>query len=205
MDQQEITRRQVIQEVLSLEHSGCNLGEEAISHGQRVLYEQACAVFGTWTATLDYAAVRESRRSQSEASRDKVIRRIRRRCGCLSSLKATFVRKSDYRLYRNGVELFGSWENAVEAAGINVDKLYPGKGNPLLTKQQALAVLADRIATGGIPRLCVLACENQYLARFLIRQFKRFQHAISAAMQHTSGSHIGRGDADGTQPADSTA
>lgn len=186
MDQQEITRRQVIQEVLSLEHSGCNLGEDAISEDQRALYEQACAVFGTWMATLDYAAVRQSRRSHSEASREKVIRRIRRRCGCLNSMKATFVRKSDFRLYRTGKELFGSWENALNAAGININNLYPGKTNPLLTDELALKALTERIADKGIPRLCVLACENQYLARYLIRRYRSFQFAIEVALQELS-------------------
>lgn len=187
MDQQEITRRHVIQEVLSLEQSGCNLGEDEISETQRTLYDQACAVFGTWTAALDYAAVRESRRGHSEASREKVIRRIRRRCGCLNSMKATFVRKSEFRLYRTGKELFGSWEDALNAAGVDISNLYPGKTNPQLTDELALKALTERIADKGIPRLCVLACENQYLARYLIRRYRSFQIAIQAALQELSG------------------
>lgn len=200
MDQREITRRQVIQEVLSLENSGCNLAEDAVSQGQPSLYEQACAVLGTWTATLDYAAVRESRRNHSETSRDKVIRRIRRRCGCLNSMKATFVRKSDYRLYRTGKELFGSWENAVKAAGIDINHLYPGKSNPQLSDEHALKALVERIAAKGIPRLCVLACENQYLARYLIRRFRNFHVAIDAALQYSSVAHDGNETAEHDGP-----
>jgi len=181
MDEQETIRRRVIQDVLKLECSDCDLTEEAVRQSDRELYDRACSVFGTWEAALDYAAVRKSRRNRPDNSPQQVIKKVRRRCGCLNSMRARFVRKSDHRLYRQGVELFGTWKNAVKAAGINVDKLYPGKTYPVLNEEQAVAALRHRIVKGGIPTLTVLACENQYLARFLIRRFERFSAAIDAA------------------------
>jgi hypothetical protein len=80
--------------------------------------------------------------------------------------------------------------------GINLDKLYVGKSRPMLNEQTAVAALRRHIAQHGIPSLTELACEDQYLARFLMRRFRRYSAAINAATNEMCETDDDRRDAE---------
>jgi hypothetical protein len=157
------------------------------------LHEKASRFFGTWPVALEYAGVRLIRGSSQNSSPEMVLTRLRRRCSYLHSMRTSYVRKVDYRLYREAVTIFGNWHNALAKAGIEKDLLYLGPKNPRLTREAALGMLAQRVLTGDLPTLETIACENQYLARCLIARFGSFRTALDLAMAHAapdSGQHV---------------
>lgn len=114
-------------------------------------------------------------------SRRAILRRIRRRCASLKSMRAKHVRIVDYRLYREALDAFGSWGGGVEAAGINQKNLLYGKRNPVLSREEILEALRSRAAAGGVMKLASLARDNQALARSVLHHFKGWRRALVAA------------------------
>jgi hypothetical protein len=100
-------------------------------------------------------------------------------------MRAMFVRKADYPLYRDALAMYGTWQNALVQADVNRDRLYFGTKNPKLTHVTALELLSKRISENGVPTLVGLACENQYLTRCLIARFGSFQTALNLASAAT--------------------
>ena len=182
-------RREIILQILSLEQTGQVLSDESVRAREPELYEKACQLFGTWPVALEYAGVRLVRGASKNASPEFVLKRIRRRCADLHSMRASNVRKANHRLYRQAVSMFGSWQNALAQAGIEKDLLYSGPKNPKLTREEALELLTQRISNGGVPTLAILACENQYLARCLIARCGSFQAAVQLAAGQIPSGH----------------
>jgi hypothetical protein len=181
MTDSEVQRREVIRLILSLEQTGQVLSDEVVRAKEPELHEKACQLFGTWPVALEYAGVRLVRGSSQNATPDLIIRRIRRRCADLHSMRAVNIRRADFGLYRQAIAMFGSWQKALAEAGIDKDLLYSGPKNPKLTREAALDLLTQRIRNGGVPTLAILACENQYLARCLIARCGSFQAALNLA------------------------
>jgi hypothetical protein len=177
----EIQRREVIRLILSLEQDGWALSEESVRKHAPELLQKACELFGTWTVALEYAGVRLVRGTSQNVTPDQLIKRIRRRCGNLHSMRAMFVRKADYPLYRDALAMYGTWQNALAEANVNRERLYYGTKNPKLTQVTALELLSQRISESGVPTLVSLACENQYLTRCLIARLRSFQVALNLA------------------------
>ena len=186
MTDSETQRREIIRQILSLEQTGQMLSDESVRSREPELHVKACSLFGTWPVALEYAGIRLVRGSSQNASPEIVVKRLRRRCANLHSMRNIYVRKADYRLYRDAVVLFGSWQNALVQAGIEKDLLYSGTKNPKLTQEAALEQLTQRILSRGMPTLATIACENQYLARCLIARFGSFQAALRLAVAKTN-------------------
>jgi hypothetical protein len=181
MSDSELQRREVLRLILLLEQEGRVLSEESVRAHSPELHLKACESFGTWPAALEYAGVRLVRGTSQNVTPEQLIKRIRRRCGNLYSMRAMFVRKADYPLYRDALAMYGTWQNALAAADIDRNRLYSGTKNPKLTRDTALELLVQRISTRGVPTLIALACENQYLVRCLVFRFGKFQTALEVA------------------------
>lgn len=181
----ETQRREVIRLILTLEQDGRALSEESVRTQSPELFQKACELFGTWPVALEYAGVRLVRGTSQNVTPDQLIKRIRRRCGNLHSMRAMFVRKADYPLYRDALAMYGTWQNAMAEANVNRERLYYGTKNPKLTPVTALEMLSQRISDCGVPTLVSLACENQYLTRCLIARFGSFQTALNLAVAAT--------------------
>jgi hypothetical protein len=181
----EAQRREVLRLILSLEQNCQGLSEESVRAHSPELIRKACESFGSWPVALEYAGVRLIRGTSQNVTPEQLIRRIRRRCGNLHSMRAMFVRKADYPLYRNAVAIFGNWQNALAQSGVDRHRLYYVPKDPRLTQVTALELLSQRILANGVPTLISLACENQYLTRCLIARFGSFQTALKLAIAAT--------------------
>lgn len=107
------------------------------------LLQKAWESFGTWPVLPEYAGVRLVRwRTSQNVTPDQLIKKIRRRCGNLHSMRAMFVRKADYPLYRDALAMFGTWQNALAQAEVNRDRLYFGTKNPRSHQVTALELLS---------------------------------------------------------------
>jgi hypothetical protein len=174
-------RKQVIRRILDMESRGQVLGENSVSKSDKALFDEACELFGSWAIALEYAGVRiKQNRSQSVVPK-AVVKRIRGRVGRLNSVKAGQVRKSDYKLYRAGIVAFGSWQRALEAAGVDQKCLYFGPTNPKLTNDQIFEMLRQRASDGKSMRFLDFACDNLAVARAIESRFKNWTSALVLA------------------------
>ena len=177
----DINRKQVIRRILEMESQGKVLGEDAVSKANHALFVDACELFGSWAIALEYAGVRIKRNRSQSVVPKIVIKRIRGRVGRLNSVKAGHVRKTDYKLYRAGIVAFGSWQRALEAAGVDQKCLYFGPTNPKLTNDQIFELLRQRASDGKSMRFLDFACDNLAVARAIESRFKNWTSALVLA------------------------
>ena len=178
MNSIDLQRRKVIGIILVKENQGDILSEEEISQSDPSLYKEACELFGDWSIALEYAGVRIRQKRSQNPVPATVIQRIRRRVGILNSVKATQIRKSDYNLYRAGILAFGSWHRALDAAGVDRDRLYFGPSNPRLDKEQIVELLRARVREGRSMRFRDFACDNMAVARAITARFGSWHSAL---------------------------
>jgi len=181
MESNDAARREVIRQILELEQQKTPLAEDAARSTLKELYRNACRCFGSWQVALDYAGVPARRGARQICAPESVVRRIRRRCASLYSVRAKYVRKTDNKLYCEALATFGSWNGALEAADIRRDRLMFGPENPKLNVEQILELLRSRAASGESLRLVDFACENQALTRSIVYRFKCWQNALVEA------------------------
>ncbi len=117
-------RESVIQAILRRERDGLPLNCEAIKGVSRPLCCRAFRHFGSWRNALRAAGINaasvERRRVWDKA---KIIARLRELCSQRRSLRHTLVRRYDSGLCRAACLTFGSWSNALVAAGINPESI----------------------------------------------------------------------------------
>lgn len=174
-------RKQVIRRILEIESQHQVLTEELICQKDKALFDEACELFGTWLLALKYAGVRKRRQRRKKWMPENVIKQIRRRVGRLNSVKAVNVRKANYTLYRAAIEIFGSWQNALKAAGIDRTRLYCSPINPRLNNEQIFELLRERVQEGKSMRFTDFACDNFAVARTIETRFRTWNKALIMA------------------------
>ena len=117
-------RESVIRAILRRERDGLPLNCEAIKEASKPLYCGAFRHFGSWRNALRAAGINvatvERRREWDKA---KIIARLRELCRQRRSLRQTVVHRYDSGLCRAACLTFGSWCNALIAAGINPESI----------------------------------------------------------------------------------
>lgn len=117
-------RESVIRAILALERHGRPLNCQAVKGASRPLHNAAIRHFGSWrnaltTAGIDSAIVARKR----NWNKAKIIARLRQLCRQGRSLQQRTVSQNDGGFARVVVLHFGSWSNALVAAGINPDTI----------------------------------------------------------------------------------
>ena len=193
MDNPEAQRKETIRRILDLEKTEQSMTDDSVRSGYGDLYQQACQHFGTWLVALEYAGVSLKRGTSQNFTPESVVKRIRRRCSNLHSMKAMFVRKADYRLYRDAKTTFGTWQRSLEHAGVDKDKLYFGPTNPKVTCETILVMLIEWLGEGQALTPTAIACRNQAFARALVFRYGGFQNAFRLAeLAIKSDRHVGQ-------------
>lgn len=117
-------RESVIREILRREREQLPLNCEAIKKAPKPLCCGAFRYFGSWRNALRAAGVNvatiERRREWDKA---KIVARLRQLCSQRRSLRQTVVDRYDSGLCRAACLTFGSWCNALVAAGINPESI----------------------------------------------------------------------------------
>lgn len=109
---------QVISEIKNLEDRSA----KSIQRKKPSLYGAAVRHFGSWKAAVekagyDYPSV-VKRKGPGHWSREKILEEIK----ALEQRNSGFARKTRAALYNAALRLFGSWKEAVEAAGFDYQK-----------------------------------------------------------------------------------
>jgi len=117
-------RESVIGAILRREHGRLPLNCEAVKEASMPLYCGAVRHFGSWRNALQAAGVNVPRiEHRREWNKAKIITRLRALCRRKLSLRQTDVHRRDSGLCRAACMAFGTWCNALIAAGINPEPI----------------------------------------------------------------------------------
>ena len=113
-------REAVVRAILRREQEGIPLNCEAVKRDSPPLHRGAVRHFGSWRNALRAAGIKTaSVERKTEWNRAKIITRLRELCGQRRSLRHGAIMRSDSGFCRAASLTFGSWCNALVAAGIN--------------------------------------------------------------------------------------
>lgn len=117
-------RDSVLRAILERERLGLPLNCEAIKGATRPLYSAAVRRFGSWRNALSAAGIDAiSIGRKREWDKAKILNRLREMCRQRRSLRQRVVSRHDGSLCRAACLHFGSWCNALVAAGINPEAI----------------------------------------------------------------------------------
>ena len=158
-----MSREDVIRQIVDRDIHKQGLSEDAVVREAPELYTAACGFYGTWETALHYAGVSElraingkRRRSDkfhrtvmnSDCGPEAVVRAIRKLCVTGYDLSAARNLRRDRRLYEAARRHFGTWRQALVAAGINLDRAKL-RGKPRkLAKEKLISQLRQRHEQG---------------------------------------------------------
>ena len=176
-------RRDVIREIVKRDNQYLQLNEETIIKDAKSLYDAACEHFGAWDIALRYAGVEERyfRCDRHGFSRERVVRVLRKLCTSGYNLAAKHNMHRDYKLYQAAIHYFGSWHDALEAAGINCRNIQLNAKPRRHDKQKILEKLRERHNAGLAitwPEVCL---GNRTFALAAKQAFGSWRKALVAA------------------------
>ena len=99
----------------------------------------------------------------------------------------------DARLYRAALKYFGSWNDALEAAGINWRNVRMDAKPQRHDKQKILEMIRERHISGLTLVWSEVCCENRTLAQAAKQLFGSWSRALVAAGIGSKGQRVGRG------------
>ena len=171
------TRESVIRAVLHREHDGLPLNSEAVKGVSRPLHCGAIRHFGSWRNALQAAGINvviiQRRRKWDRA---KIITRLRELCSNGRSLRHSAVHRYDSGLCRAACLTFGTWCNALVAAGINPESICR---DPQWDRCRIIEAILLRVVRGEALGSTTVRPHTLKLAA--VRQFGSWPAALVAA------------------------
>jgi len=117
------SRERVLKAILAREAEGLPLNHAAVLREDPQLHAQILRLFGMWDDAMQAAGINPDRvRRHRRWSHKAVIERIRRRDALGLPLNAGAVQRSEATLASAAERWFGSWSDALEAAGIDPER-----------------------------------------------------------------------------------
>lgn len=113
-----MSREDVIRQIIQRETAGKSLSAETVCSENVRLLDKACELFGSWENALEYSGVGQSLNAKQALSSEKVMQHLRSICFRGYTLTARHNMKRDRALFNAARRHFGTWRNALRAAGI---------------------------------------------------------------------------------------
>ncbi len=178
-----MSREEVIQRVVEREKRHLTLIEEAVLQHDAELHRAACDHFGTWETVLQYAGVNLKRVAQERRySPERIKHELRRLCCSGYKVSAVRIMRRNRGLYDGALQHFGSWREALRAAGINPDHIRrQTRRIKNLDKPQVAKILVDRMQRGLPLRWKDVCCEDYAFAQTAKMMFGSWRNALIAA------------------------
>lgn len=177
-----MNREDVIRQIVDRDLRNEGLASESVEKDVPELYAAACEQFGTWDTALQYAGISVRRViTEVELSPERVIKRIRKMCTNGYDMSSQRNVRRDRRFYDAARLHFGSWNKAMQAAGINVKNLRPSKKTRKHDKKRIVEAIREWHAAGHSIKCCDVSLENRALATVAISAFYSWQRALVAA------------------------
>lgn len=174
-------RKEVICRIVERQMQGRGLIEAVVLQDTPQLHQSACEQFGTWDTALQYAGVTfRSLYGQRPYTREEVLQKIRRHCRNGRKPTAKSVCRHDYRLQVAAQREFGSWRQALAAAGLDLSRARLGTTKPQrLTGRQVIEALRAWNAAGHSLQWCDICLENRALAAAARARFRSWREVTT--------------------------
>lgn len=180
-------RETVIRRIVELDLAGHSLLEESDRASDQLLHAAAVNEFGLWETALDYAGFGASDvRRCRDLTPERIKSRLRRLCTTGYDLGAKVNRSRDRGLYEAAVRHFGSWREALTAAGVNLVNVTHRKPRNL-DREAMLLWLRNRQFAGQSVIWTDVCLENRDYALAIRREFGSWAKARAAALPPPSG------------------
>ena len=185
-------RRDVIREIVKRDCQKLKLNEEIVIKDAKSLYDAACEHFGTWNVALRYAGIDERyfRCDRHGYSRKRVVKVLRKLCITGYNLSAKHNRHRDYMLHRAAIHYFGSWHDALEAAGIDCRNIQMNAKPQRHDKREIIEKLRERHSEGLTVIWGEVCMENRTFALAAKQAFGSWGKALAAAGICSKGHRI---------------
>jgi hypothetical protein len=173
-------RRTIIRKIVEREVAGQSLLEDNARSSDELLYLAAVSEFGSWETALEYAGVsaHDVRRCR-DLTPERIRRQLRRLCTTGYDLGAKVNRSRDRALYDAAVRHFGSWREALKAAGVNMTNVTHRRPKHL-DREAMILWLRNRQAAGQSLVYGEVCLENRDYAMAIKREFCSWAKALKA-------------------------
>jgi DNA-binding protein H-NS len=176
-----MSREDVIRRIVERDMRNEALVADVVLREAEDLHAAACQHFGTWDTALQYAGISVRRlASEDEFRAERVLKRLRSMCCEGYDLSAQHNIKRDRRLYEAARQHFGTWRNALRAAGINLEHAFvrrPRKHD----KQKILDAIKQRHESGETLMWTEVCLENRAFASAVKQAFGSWRKGLIAA------------------------
>ena len=175
-------RQEVIREIIKREHQKKGLTNEIVLREDQGLHEAGCEHFGIWDTALHYAGIDIRRLKAVHAyDRNGVTKAIRKLCVGGYSVKAGRIMQRNRQLYRAALEHFGTWTEALLAAGIDPTRLCQDSKPRQHDRQKIIDDLIRRHQSGQSLTWSDVCLENRPAATAAKHVFGSWRKALMAA------------------------
>lgn len=141
------TRERVLRAIAERRSQGLPLNSNAVQEADSSLEHAARKFFGTWHEALRAAGMdAEAIRLRVDWSRERVVEAIKARLSRGLPVNSKAVQRTDSALDWAGRKFFGSWEDALRAAGVDVENMLGRRIR--WTKESVLDAIRSRAKRG---------------------------------------------------------
>lgn len=204
-----MSRANIIRRIVERDVGNLGIAEEKVQQEDAELHSEACEHFGTWETALQYAGV-TNRRSKpkttrpprlkrrisvaSDADPAEVIRALRAMCVNGYNLSPSKNARRDRKLYDAARRHFGSWTQALTAAGINLSNSQLPTKPRRIPRTDLLARMHERHAEGKSMTWKQVCLEDHAFATAVKNAFKSWRQALLAAGLVAEKSKVSEGE-----------
>lgn len=174
-------REAIIRKIVERDLAGESLLEGNVRTANELLHAAAINAFGSWDTAMEYAGIsaRDVGRRR-DLTPERIKQQLRRLCTTGYDLGAKVNRSRDGALYSAAMRHFGSWRDALTAAGINVANVTHRRPKHL-DREGMLLWLRNRQAAEQTLGYCAVCLENRDYAAAINREFRSWAKAIEEA------------------------
>ncbi|WP_442511733.1 hypothetical protein SH528x_003446 [Novipirellula sp. SH528] len=178
-------REAIIRKIVECDLAGVSLLEDEVLRDDELLHAAAIDEFGSWETALEYSGVRARDVGRSrDFGAERTKQQLRRLCTTGYDLAARPNRTRNRALYDAAITHFGSWRDALTAAGINLTNVSRRRPKHL-DRETMILWLRDRHAAGQSLIYTEVCLENRDHAMAIRRMFGSWAKAIEAAFPPT--------------------
>lgn len=176
-----MSREDVIRQIVDCDLQGRAMSTEIIQCENPQLLFAAVRHYGSWELALGYAGVSPRRaRARPTDTAQGVRRMIYKLCICGYGLRPSYMMRSNRRVYLAALRHFGTWKDALLAAGIDPERALYRKPHRL-DRLSVLEAIGKRQRAGLSLVWSVVCCEDRCCALSARHAFGSWQKAMIAA------------------------
>ena len=177
-------KEKVVAEIKDLHRSGEDLSARNATLEHSRLYGAACWHHGNWKSALEAAGLDESkirlRPEMIKWSKDLVIAGIKARKEAKLPLNSHAVEQDDWNLCHAGSRHFGSWAEALDAAGFDSKSIYKSRTKPWTKPEFVSEIKALHEKGVGLSMANMIRIDRQDLTGAGYALYGSWQQALEA-------------------------